>query len=77
MAEECEGSSGSPFAGAVARRRRWLRVYSRDLAPPRITVHATLLSRSSGRRPRFYYVARRLAERPGRSAAALKQRKKQ
>ena len=38
--EETEGSSGSPFAGAVARRRRWLRVYSRDLAPPRITVHA-------------------------------------
>jgi hypothetical protein len=39
--ETSEGSSGTPFAGAVARRRRWLRVYSRDLAPPRITVHAT------------------------------------
>lgn len=35
---EDSAGSGSPFAGAVARRRRWLRVYSRDLAPPRITV---------------------------------------
>ena len=74
--EETEGSSGTPFAGAVARRRRWLRVYSRDLAPPRITVHATPVPSPVKRPPPaiFTTVTRRLAERPGRSPTAIKQR---